>query len=338
MGLWTDLAIDTARRFGRAPALSFGRLLKKPGRVLIFPAQGEGEVLWSLPALRALRRYYSDSLLCLMLDEKRRSLWHFDDEVDEIIDFRPELLKGSRSPEFKRLLKLIKSRQFQLLVNLDYRSDRLLDYMFYKSVSGLRLGVASGEGFPFKNFMVRDRDLPTDEALRNLALLRFLGIEANEHHLSWPRLVDAEGRREFKERLKLEGLQRGQMLWAIDAAPWKPAQLSDFLKKAERHSALKLMLVNPPEVLGSMSTNSRFVLNSAAVVELAEALSFAKAFIGIKNDLFSIAYLLKVPCLIAARDGERGLPQTGESLQIVPCKGKLEFPKSHAEKMLQALV
>jgi ADP-heptose:LPS heptosyltransferase len=337
MGLWTDLAIDAARRFGRTPAVSYGQLLGRPGRVLIFPAQGDGEVLWALPALRALRRHYSDSLLCLMLDEQRRSLWHFDDEVDEIIDFRPELLKGCRSPEFKRLNKMIKSRQFKLLVNLDYRSHRLMDYLFYKSVPGLRLGPASSDGFPFKNFMVRERDLLVDEALRNLALIKFLGVNADEHHLSWPRLVDAEGRREFRERLKLEGLQRGQMLWAIDAAPWKPAQLSDFLNKAGRHPGLKLMLINPPPELHLSAGHQPMVLNSTAVVEQAEALSFAKAYIGVKNDLFSIAYLLKVPCLIAARQGERGLPQTGESLQIVDYKGKPEFPRAHAEKMLQAL-
>ena len=139
MGLYTDLSIDLSRRFGKPPQLPLAKHISRPKRVLIFPAQAEGEVLWSLPAIRALRKHYADSLLSLMLDEGRRSLWHFDDEVDEIIDYRPQLLKGRGGAEFKRLKGLIKSRRFDLLLNLNYRDCPLTDYLFYQTVPGIRL-------------------------------------------------------------------------------------------------------------------------------------------------------------------------------------------------------
>lgn len=337
MGLLTDLSIDISRRFGRPPQLPLARHIGRPKRVLIFPAQAEGEVLWSLPVIRALRKHYHDSLLSLMLDESRRSLWHFDDEVDEIIDYRPQLLKGRGGAEFKRLKGMIKSRRFDLLLNLNYREDQLTDYLFYRSVPGLRCGAFSRGGYPFKNVMIRQDNLPADEARRNFAMLGFLGLEAAGHPITWPRLVDAEGRREFKERLRVEGLQKGQQLIALDAAAFKRQSLEIFLRQAQKHSGLKLMLVNPGHELQAANPSGVLLLNSLATVELADALSFAKAFIGIKNDLFSLAYLLKVPCLISARQGEQGMPEPGESLQIVHFKHKPEFPLEHALKMLEAL-
>jgi len=337
VGLYTDLSIDLSRRFGKPPQLPVASLIGRPKRVLIFPAQGPGEVLWSLPAIRALRKHYADSLLSLMLDEGRRSLWHFDDEVDEIIDHRPQLLKGRGSPEFKRLKGLIKSRRFDLLLNLNYRDCPLTDYLFYQTVPGLRCGAFSKDGYPFKNLMIRQDNLPGDEARRNLAMLGFLGLEAAGHPIVWPKLADAEGRREFKERLRVEGLQKGQQLIAVDAAAFKRHSLEDFLLRAQKHSSLKLMLINPGPELPASNPSGTLLLNSLATVELADALSFAKAFIGVKNDLFSLAYLSKVPCLIAARQDERGMPEPGESLQIVPFKHKIEFPRSHALKMLEAL-
>ncbi|MDO9026984.1 MAG: hypothetical protein Q7U87_03790 [bacterium] len=337
MGLYTDLSIDLSRRFGKPPQLPLAKHIGRPKRVLIFPAQAEGEVLWSLPAIRALRKHYADSLLSLMLDEGRRSLWHFDDEVDEIIDYRPQLLKGRGSAEFKRLKGLIKSRRFDLLLNLNYRDCPLTDYLFYQTVPGLRCGAFSKDGYPFKNVMIRQENLPADEARRNFAMLGFLGLEAAGHPIVWPKLVDAEGRREFKERLRVEGLQKGQQLIALDAAAFKRQSLENFLRQAQKHSNLKLLLINPGPELQSTNPTGVLLLNSLSTVELADALSFAKAFIGVKNDLFSLAYLLKVPCLISAHQGERGMPEPGESLQIVEFKHKVEFPQSHALKMLEAL-
>ncbi|MBI5805602.1 hypothetical protein HZA73_06105 [candidate division TA06 bacterium] len=337
MGLYTDLSIDLSRRFGKPPQLPLAKHIGRPKRVLIFPAQAEGEVLWSLPVIRALRKHYADSLLSLMLDEGRRSLWHFDDEVDEIIDYRPQLLKGRGSAEFKRLKGLIKSRRFDLLLNLNYRDCPLTDYLFYQTVPGLRCGAFFKDGYPFKNVMIRQENLPADEARRNFAMLGFLGLEAAGHPIVWPKLVDAEGRREFKERLRVEGLQKGQQLIALDAAAFKRQPLEIFLRQAQKHYSLKLMLINPGPELQSANPSGVLLLNSLATVELADALSFAKAFIGVKNDLFSLACLLKVPCLISAHQGERGMPEPGESLQIVEFKHKPEFPQSHALKMLEAL-
>jgi hypothetical protein len=186
--------------------------------------------------------------------------------------------------------------------------------------------------------MIRQEKLPRDEARRNLAMLGFLGMETACHPIVWPRVVDAEGRREFKERLRVEGLQKGQQLIALDASAFKRQSLEGFWRQAQKHSSIKLMLVNSGPELQAACPAGTVLLNSLATVELADALSFAKAFIGIKNDLFSLAYLLKVPCLISARQGERGMPEEGESMQIISFKHKPEFPQSHALKMLEALL
>jgi ADP-heptose:LPS heptosyltransferase len=332
MGLLTDLRIDWHRRFGRRDVLPFSLVLRSPQRILCFPAQGDGELLMALPAIKALRRHYDDSLLVLLVDDRKRNLWWFDDEVDEIIDFRPDQLKGARSREFRRLQRLIGQKQFDLLVDLDRRPHQLLSYLFHRSKVTVRFGARFAGDEPFKNFTVRPSGLPADEIERNNAMIRHLGARRCEHFIHWPRPMITEGKREFRERFQHDLAARQAV--AVEAGVWKAEQLRQFLRAAEAFPGIQLILLNLFGPAGQTDGARPIVYNSLSTVELAEILRHCQAFIGTKNDDFSIAYFLKVPSLIAVARHESGLPAPDENVTILRCDGRVEFPLAQAKQLL----
>ena len=332
----TDLAIDWSRRFGRRDQQPFTQVISRPQRVLCFPAQGDGELLMALPAIKALRRHYDDSLLVLLVDDRKRNLWWFDDEVDEIIDFRPDQLKGSGSREFKRLRAIIRQKQFDLLIDLNHVHHGLLSYLFYRSGIKVRFGVQFDGDDPFKNFTVRSRGLPLDEIERNNALIRQLGARRYEHFIHWPRPMINEGKREFKERFQQDIGARQAV--AVEAGVWKRRELHQFLQAADALPGIQLILLNLAEPLPAQLRSVPLVYNSLSTVELAEILRHCQAFIGTKNDDFSIAYFLKIPSLIAVTQDARGLPAADENVIIHTGKHRLEFPLQQAKALLSDVV
>ncbi len=323
MSLFNSLAISLSRRLGVQKPVDFTRILKKPGRILCFPAQDDGELLCAVPAIRALRKHYRDSLIALLIDEDKRGLWHFDNEVDEVIDFRPRLVKGPASGESRRLKKIFRQRRFELLLDLNYRPLENLSHLFFRSDIEVRYGQETGRDYPFKNFLIKAEKLSADEVIRNLDIIKPLGAQVAGHHPAWPKLVGLEGKREFRERLKEEGLKKGQSVLALDGSHWKKRNFEKILQALALDQRLKLIVINPDEKMSQQMLNGQTVLNSPSAAEAAEALSQARGFIGSKNDIFSIAYMLKVPSLITAGSQSLGLPLQGDLLQIR--RGKMPF-------------
>lgn len=329
MSLFNALAIRLSRRYGSQKPVDFTGVLKKPGKILCFPAQDDGELLCAIPAIRALRKHYRDSLLTLLIDEDKRGLWHFDNEVDEVIDFRPRLVNGLASKESRRLKNIFRQRRFDLLLDLNYRSMENLSHLFFRSGIAVRYGQETGRDYPFKNFIIKADKLSADEITRSLDIIKPLGAQVSGHHPAWPKLVGLEGKREFRERLKEEGLKKGQSVLALDGSHWKKNNFEKTLKALVKNPHLKLIVINPDEKMPVELLNGQTVMNSPSSAETAEALSQARGFIGSKNDVFSIAYMLNVPSLITAVPQSRGLPLPGEHLHI-RC-GKMPFEISDDE-------
>jgi len=337
MGLATELAISLSGSISSRGQVEITRILKHPRKILCLPAQDDGEVLMALPAIRSLRRHYREALLCLFLSEEKRGLWHFDDEVDEVIEFRPDLMKGITSKEFRRIYYLLRQRHFDLILDLNYRPQTLWCYLLSSSRPQVFLGMQHPAVDKFRNLIVRDRSLPRDEVQRNLSLLRVLGIEYHSSAVIWPKLADSEGKREFREKLKNDGLRKHQTVLALDGGAWERRQIQDFLSSLDaKHKLVVLLIGGPP--IGTDLGNVHFIhLESPAASEQAEAIACSHGFIGVKNDLFSMAYLLKVPSVIAVPDGSRGLPAEGPHFRIVPVRGRVTFPQPAAKLLLEEL-
>ncbi len=338
MGVLTSLAMALSKGASARGPVDFTRVLRRPRKVLCLPAQGDGELLLALPAIRSLRRHYRDSLLTLMVSEERRGLWHLDDEVDEVVEFRPELLRSVSGPEFKRLSGVLGHRHFDLAIDLGYRPQPLWSYLVHRSKPTVFFGVQSRETDKYRNLVVRDISLPSDEVQRNLALLKVLGISYEGHAAIWPRLADTEGKREFRERLKGDGLRKQQVILAVDAGPWEQRQLDDFLDAAGQHPSLAILLLDGAPLPEAKREMPVIRLESPSPAESAEALACAHGFVGVKNDVFSMAYLQRVPSVVSVPDGARGLPSEGSLLKLVPHKGKPPFPRPAALRLVEEII
>lgn len=124
-------------------------------------------------------------------------------------------------------------------------------------------------------------------------------------------------------------MKKGQTVLALDGSHWKKRNFEKILRTLAQNPHLKLIVINPDEKMPEQALSGQTVMNSPSSAETAEALSQARGFIGSKNDVFSIAYMLKVPSLITAGPHSRGLPLPGELLQIRP--GQLPFEISDQE-------
>ncbi|HBE73549.1 MAG TPA: hypothetical protein DDW31_05620 [candidate division Zixibacteria bacterium] len=337
MGMLSSLAMSLSRGAAARGQVDFTRTIRRPKKVLCLPAQDDGELLLALPAIRSLRRHYRDSLLALLVSDRGRGLWRFDDEVDEVIEFRPELLKGVAGAEFKRLSRLLGSRHFDLAIDLGYRPRPLWSYLVHRSRPGVFLGVQSRESDKYRNLVVRDVSLPADEVQRNLALIRVLGISYEGHAAIWPRLADSDAKREFRERLKGDGLKKQQAILAVDAGPWDQRELSVFLDSLGRQHPLAVLLLGGEAPPAGQRELPVVRLESPSPAETAEALACAHGFVGIKNDVFSMAYLLRVPSVIAVPDGVRGIPSPGPILRLAPHKGRPAFPRPAVLKLIDEI-
>lgn len=334
MGLLTRLAIGAGRRSAGRQAVGFLEVLKKPQKILCYPAQDGGELLLAIPAIRAIRKHYRESVLSLLVDESKRWLWHFDTEADQVIDFHPSQLKGLSSGEYRRLRRVIAANKFDLLIDLNYRPIDLMSYLLSRCGIAVRYGQETGDDYPFKNFLVRGPGLPGDEAMRSLALIRPLGAYSGQHP-TWPRLVGQEGKREFREKLKEQGLKRGQSIVTLDAGNWKIKNLQSVLALLSRDSRLRLAMLNPPPHF--RASDQLTIIDPASGVETAEVLAQSRGFIGSKNDLFSMAYIQKVPCLITVPSGTKGLPAAGEHLSIRIGRLPFELGPEELEGFLQKI-
>lgn len=334
MGMLTSLAMAFSRGASARGTVDFTRVLKHPKKVLCLPAQEDGELLLALPAIRSLRRHCREAMLALLVSEHKRGLWRLDDEVDEVIEFRPELIKGVSSSEFKRLSGILGHRHFDLAIDLSYRPRPLWSYLIHQARPAIFAGAQSGQTDKYRNLVVRNVSLPSDEVQRNLAVLRVLGISHEGHAVIWPRLADSEGKREFRERLKADGLRRHQNILAVDAGAFEPRQLTEFLETACQNQSLAVILFDGAPLPGATREGSVIRLESPSPAEAAEALACAQGFIGVKNDLFSMAYLLRVPSVIAVTDGTLGLPAAGPLLSLVANKGRPAFPRPASLKLI----
>lgn len=337
LSLFSDMAVSLARKYGSHPAVDFTGVLKKPGKILCFPAQDDGELLCSVPAIRALRKHYRDSLVVLLIDEDRRGLWHFDNEVDEVIDFRPRLVNGLGCKESRRLKKIFHQRKFDLLIDLNYRPFIQMSYLFYRSGIKVRYGQETGNDYPFKNIVIKTQALSSDEVLRNLEIIKPFGAHSTGHHPAWPKLVGLEGKREFREKLKEEGLKKGQSVLVLDGSLWKRGNFEKTVGLLSKNPDLKLILMNPNEKVSAKYLDGQTVMDSPSAAETAEALSQAQGFIGSKNDIFSIAYMLKVPCMITVPKNTLGMPQTGEQLHLNYGKAPFEIGDKTLNDFLQKI-
>ena len=174
---------------------------------LILRLSAVGDVIRTLPAVKALKEYYPTSSITWITEESSRTLLESQPEIDEIILFpRKRWTDGMKSMrrmwrtagEVYGFILGLRRRRFDVV--LDFHGILKSGFLSFFSGTPKRIGFdrwSSKEGnFLFSNIKVR---LPKERISRfqkNFALLRGIGLEVN--HFS-PKLHIPEEDRDYIE-------------------------------------------------------------------------------------------------------------------------------------------
>jgi len=157
-------------------------------KILVLRLSAVGDVIRTLPAVKALKEYDPTSHITWIVEEPSKTLLESQPEIDEVILFpRKRWTEGIRSArglcrtfgEAKRFVSDLRKRQFD--VAIDFHGILKSGLLCFLSGSHKRIGFdrkSTKEGnFLFSNVKVGVPEERTNRFQRNFALLRALGLE-----------------------------------------------------------------------------------------------------------------------------------------------------------------
>ncbi len=163
----------------------------KNQKILVLRLSAAGDVIRTLPAVKALKEHSPSFSITWIVEEPSRALLESQPEVDEVILFpRKKWTKGMKSfrgiwgtiREVRRFVEDLRRRRFD--VALDFHGLLKSGLLSFLSGSPKRVGYdrrSSKEGnFLFSNVRVSLPSRKISRFQRNLALIRGMGVEVKE--------------------------------------------------------------------------------------------------------------------------------------------------------------
>lgn len=174
--------------------MSAGLLPSRPRSILLVRLSARGDIVFSSPIVRALRRTYPDARITWMAESHTKDLIEHHPELDDLIVWeRHEWKKlwkerrfGDLLREAEKLVRSLRSREFDLAIDLQglLRSG----IMTYLSGAPVRLGLGSREGS--RLFMTRVLDRNRGDLRKVSSEYRYLaeelGLEVGDFAMEVP--------------------------------------------------------------------------------------------------------------------------------------------------------
>jgi len=164
-------------------------------RILVLRLSAVGDVIRTLPAVKALKEHAPSSSISWIVEEPSQALIKSQPEVDEVILFpRRRWSQGIKSlkrawgtiGEMRGLVKELRRRKFDLA--LDFHGILKSGVLSFLSGSPRRIGydrISTKEGnFLFSNVKVKLPQQKISRFQRNLALLKGMGVEVEKSKYS----------------------------------------------------------------------------------------------------------------------------------------------------------
>jgi len=160
-------------------------------KILILRLSAVGDVIRTLPAVKALKEQYPSSFITWIVEEPSQALLESQPEVDEVILF-PRKRWASGMKSFRKMSKTIGEMWKFIIVLRKRKFDVALDFhgilksgvLSFLSGSHKRIGYdrrSTKEGnFLFSNVKVKLQEERISRFQRNLSLLRGMGLEMRE--------------------------------------------------------------------------------------------------------------------------------------------------------------
>jgi len=162
-------------------------------KILVLRLSAAGDVVRTLPAVKALKTYYPSASITWIAEEASRALLESQPEIDEVIVFpRKRWAGGMKSArkiwgtigEIREFISDLRGRRFDVV--LDFHGLLKSGVIAFLSRSPRRIGFdrrSSKEGnFLFSNVKVRLPEQRMSRLQRNFALLGGMGLEVKGFH------------------------------------------------------------------------------------------------------------------------------------------------------------
>ncbi len=281
-------------------------------KILVIKLRHIGDVLLTIPAIRALRDAFPDAEITALVNSGTEDALTGSPLINEIFALDRAILK---QPLFKKIkyelsfVKKIRKQGFDMAVDLT-GGDRPAIYSFL-SRARYRIGYEQNGGFIGKRFLYTHRfsiDRDKHAALQNLELLDKAGIKAQNL------TVDFHISKEDKEWLDNVLMQRGikeediivhihpTSRWLFKC--WRDEAVADVIDRIQRHYGARVVMTCSPDKREMDKANRIFELaknkpisfiGDITLKKLGAVSERAKLFFGVDSAPMHIAAALDTP-------------------------------------------
>jgi lipopolysaccharide heptosyltransferase I len=291
-------------------------------RILILRLSAVGDVIRTLPAVKAIKEYHPSSSVTWVVEEPSRALLESQPEIDEVILFpRKKWADGIKSAreigrtitEIREFVIELRRKEFDLV--LDFHGILKSGLLSFFSGSSRRIGFdrrSSKEGnFLFSNVRVKLPEERMSRFQKNFALLRGMGLEVKSFV---PRLhIPAEDREYVDSSLPPSFVSSRRPWVAIHPGTsqktlykrWMPvryAQLADRL--VQELKATVIFTWGPDElpavegIRKQMKESSVLGPRTESLIQLGEVYARCDLYIGGDTGPMHIASLMGIPVVV----------------------------------------
>ena len=210
--------------------------------ILIVKLSAIGDVIHTLPALNALRKYYPGARITWLVEEDSSALVKGHPAVDQVlVSKRKRWVKGFLGPspwnnvkEIYRFIKRLRGTRYDLVIDFQalLKSGVLIALTRGRRKIGFGKGMEHQEfSYIFLNERIPAVDMDKHALLRNMMLLDALGIPSGDIEYNLP--VQDQDRELVDSLLLQHGIGNSKLLVAINpVAKWNSKQW-DNLRFAE---------------------------------------------------------------------------------------------------------
>jgi len=280
-------------------------------KIAIFRALYLGDFLCSVPALRALRKFYPDAEITLIgLSQMSDLAKRYSQYIDHFIPFPgfPLLSDTPFDPDlFQEFLEKIRSKEFDLILQMQGNGSIINNLL--KSFNAQTVaGFCETEEELSDEFILYPESL--HEIQRHLALLSHLGIPSDGEQIDFP--INEKDREEFKNA----GISLNRDYICIhpgSKAKWRQwpvhyfAKLGDYLAAKGFHiviTGVNTEIGLAKELSKTMKADSTIAAGKLSLGATAVLLSKAKFLLTNCTGISHLAAAIEVPSLVISMDGE----------------------------------
>ena len=283
-------------------------------KILVIKLTAVGDVILSIPSLRALRQKYPDSWITVLVSRKCRKIIRNCPYVNDILVYEeaaganPVLPIGRRAATVFEMAKLLAKEDFDIVVDL--QNNKISHLLAFLSGARVRAGHDNRKWSFFLNKKTKDGASGTLSPIdHQFQVLKLLGIEAVDRTLEfWTDREEEAGMKDFfnsqwvSESQVLVGINPGSSLrWPTKQWPIENfAKLCDELAKRNIRVVLTGSADDAPlaEELLAMTRNKPInALGRTTITELAALVRRCRVFISSDSAPMHIASSVDVPLI-----------------------------------------